>query len=572
MAERTVTVDGVTHPLPQPFLVLATQNPVELAGTFPLPGGPARPLPVPARHGLPVQGGRGHGAAGQRRPRRRSTTSQPVTDAAGAQAMIDWAQRRHASRTPVIGYIIDLCDATRNETRLHDGRRAAGVASADVGGPGPGRQRRSRGRLPRRRARSRSRRDRPPRAAQPGRHRCAARRSTSALDRVLSPVSAPSPSAVAERRQAPRAPCPSPSATAPQEPLLQRPCEVSGLTTRAGLGPCSVAPWLLGARAAAGRADVVPAGLRRGVVLLVARFMGRGRIDLVAERSEPAARLAPGPAGRRRSRSLSARGGSGVFVLEERLHPHLGREPPVAGRAAWPATRGAAPLHDHAAAARRLRRRAARAVWTDPFGLTRRTTELLPATEVVVHPSTEPVHDRPLTRQWEDPPVRPPESKPWPSGFEFYGMRDYVRGDDLRRVVWKAVARTGRVLIRESEQGITDKVLHPPRHRPAAALAGRAERHLRGRRCAPPPSIGVAPPARRLLGDARDQRRAARARPAAASPAASPCSTTSPGVSRSAAPLTDGVDALVRSAPQRPAHRRRSPPTSTTVPRRGSSW
>jgi MoxR-like ATPase len=37
MAEKSVSVDGVTHPLPQPFLVLATQNPVELAGTFPLP-------------------------------------------------------------------------------------------------------------------------------------------------------------------------------------------------------------------------------------------------------------------------------------------------------------------------------------------------------------------------------------------------------------------------------------------------------------------------------------------------------------------------------------------------------
>src|SRR5213079_973044 len=37
MAERNVTVDGISHPLPQPFLVLATQNPVELAGTFPLP-------------------------------------------------------------------------------------------------------------------------------------------------------------------------------------------------------------------------------------------------------------------------------------------------------------------------------------------------------------------------------------------------------------------------------------------------------------------------------------------------------------------------------------------------------
>jgi MoxR-like ATPase len=37
MAERSVSVDGVTHPVPRPFLVLATQNPVELAGTFPLP-------------------------------------------------------------------------------------------------------------------------------------------------------------------------------------------------------------------------------------------------------------------------------------------------------------------------------------------------------------------------------------------------------------------------------------------------------------------------------------------------------------------------------------------------------
>ncbi len=37
MAERQVTVDNVTHPLPEPFLVIATQNPLGLAGTFPLP-------------------------------------------------------------------------------------------------------------------------------------------------------------------------------------------------------------------------------------------------------------------------------------------------------------------------------------------------------------------------------------------------------------------------------------------------------------------------------------------------------------------------------------------------------
>jgi len=77
----------------------------------------------------------------------------------------------------------------------------------------------------------------------------------------------------------------------------------------------------------------------------------------------------------------------------------------------------------------------------------------------------ERVQDRIVTREWEDPPVRPPFSKPWPSGFEFYGMRDYVAGDDPRRIVWRAVARAGeiegsdiRLLVREAEQGITDRV------------------------------------------------------------------------------------------------------------------
>ena len=37
MAEHQVTIDGVTHPLPDPFFVIATQNPVDLSGTYPLP-------------------------------------------------------------------------------------------------------------------------------------------------------------------------------------------------------------------------------------------------------------------------------------------------------------------------------------------------------------------------------------------------------------------------------------------------------------------------------------------------------------------------------------------------------
>lgn len=102
---------------------------------------------------------------------------------------------------------------------------------------------------------------------------------------------------------------------------------------------------------------------------------------------------------------------------------------------------------------------------SDPFGLTRRRSVLTGPTELVVHPSTEPVQDRVATREWEDPPIRPPISKPWPTGFDFYGMRNYSFGDDPRRIVWRASARTldpatglTQYVVRESEQGITDRV------------------------------------------------------------------------------------------------------------------
>jgi uncharacterized protein (DUF58 family) len=96
--------------------------------------------------------------------------------------------------------------------------------------------------------------------------------------------------------------------------------------------------------------------------------------------------------------------------------------------------------------------------WGDPLGFTQRRRVLTEPVELLVHPAVEVVQDRPLTRMFEDPPIRPPVSKPWPSGLEFYGMRTYVPGDDLRRIVWRAYARTGQLLVRESEQGITDKI------------------------------------------------------------------------------------------------------------------
>ena len=55
MEERQVTVDGVLHPLPRPFLVLATQNPIEYEGTFPLPEAQLDRFLMRLRLGYPSQ-------------------------------------------------------------------------------------------------------------------------------------------------------------------------------------------------------------------------------------------------------------------------------------------------------------------------------------------------------------------------------------------------------------------------------------------------------------------------------------------------------------------------------------
>lgn len=148
-----------------------------------------------------------------------------------------------------------------------------------------------------------------------------------------------------------------------------------------------------------------------------------------------------------------------TFVLEEEIPPTLGPNPRVSVAAFEP---GSDLTHTYSIT---LWRRGAYELgplvvrWGDPFGLTLRRKTLAPPYEVLVHPSVELVQERPLTRLWEDPPIRPPISRPWPQGMEFYGMREYQRGDDVRRIVWRAYARTHKLLVRESEQGVTDKLV-----------------------------------------------------------------------------------------------------------------
>ncbi|HVT76769.1 MAG TPA: DUF58 domain-containing protein [Acidimicrobiales bacterium] len=194
------------------------------------------------------------------------------------------------------------------------------------------------------------------------------------------------------------------------------------------------------------------------VVLLVAAYViGRRPIPLSAERSESRPRLRVGET-LPMSITLRAPRRVSTFVIEETVPEALGEAAPLPVAVI---ENDEAVEHSYQLTCRRrglyeLGPLVAR--YGDPFGLTRRELTLVEPVEVLVHPAVEDVNDRPLTRMFEDPPFRPPVSKPWPSGFEFYGMRQYSPGDDVRRIVWRAFARTGQLLVREAEQGITDKV------------------------------------------------------------------------------------------------------------------
>ncbi|MFL6054536.1 MAG: AAA family ATPase [Actinoallomurus sp.] len=139
MEERQVTVDGRTYPLDAPFMVIATQNPVEMEGTYPLPEAQrdrftARiamgyPEPAAELEMLDVHGGPS--------PLDRL---QPVAHAGDVRSMIEVVREVHVA--PALrGYAIALVTATRNHPDLRLGaspratlqlvRAARGYAALD---------------------------------------------------------------------------------------------------------------------------------------------------------------------------------------------------------------------------------------------------------------------------------------------------------------------------------------------------------------------------------------------------------------------------------------------------------
>ncbi len=119
MEEGQVTVDGSTHPLPDPFLVVATQNPLEMEGTYPLPEAQRDRFMMRISMGYP------DAAAETLMLRQRDTVNPlsavtPVADAAMVRRLIAWARRVHVAEA-IEAYAVALAQATRAEPSLHLG-------------------------------------------------------------------------------------------------------------------------------------------------------------------------------------------------------------------------------------------------------------------------------------------------------------------------------------------------------------------------------------------------------------------------------------------------------------------
>src|SRR5436190_22498611 len=116
MAERNVTIDGVSHRLPDPFLVLATQNPVELAGTFPLPEAQLDRFLFKLTMGYPDLEAERQVMLGNAKSLEVESL-QPVVSTDEVLEMIGLAAEVDVT-TPVQTFILEITQATRNEPAL----------------------------------------------------------------------------------------------------------------------------------------------------------------------------------------------------------------------------------------------------------------------------------------------------------------------------------------------------------------------------------------------------------------------------------------------------------------------
>jgi MoxR-like ATPase len=125
MQERQVTIEGITRPLARPFLVLATQNPIEYEGTYPLPEAQLDRFLLRIGVGYPTRDDE-YGVLEARIERREDDVElEPVVDAATLVAMQQAIERVHVAES--IGYyVVDVVAATRTSPSVQVGASPRG--------------------------------------------------------------------------------------------------------------------------------------------------------------------------------------------------------------------------------------------------------------------------------------------------------------------------------------------------------------------------------------------------------------------------------------------------------------
>ena len=147
-----------------------------------------------------------------------------------------------------------------------------------------------------------------------------------------------------------------------------------------------------------------------------------------------------------------SRSDASMILLEDRLPAGLGR----AARAVLGGLKGRSrqtvSYTVHCGRRGRFRIGPLVASVTDPFGLARRRVEFPDVHELIVYPEVEDLRDLGPARSAGGT-GETTARRLYRTGEEFYGMRRYELGDDLRRIHWPSTARIGDLMIRQDEAG-----------------------------------------------------------------------------------------------------------------------
>lgn len=124
MGEGQITVDGVTHPLPSPFIVMATENPIEYQGTFPLPEAQLDRFLIRLSLGYP-------GRDNELRMLERQHDEHPLDSLGQAVTVEEVVAAQHAVRRvrvapSVAEYIVSIVEATRRHESVQLGASPRG--------------------------------------------------------------------------------------------------------------------------------------------------------------------------------------------------------------------------------------------------------------------------------------------------------------------------------------------------------------------------------------------------------------------------------------------------------------